>query len=161
VNNTRETYRKRGNNDFKSTLFSNIFQEAFTLFDKKGDDKVDAQQIIDILRSLQLNPLTADVKKVVKDSGLDNTRVDFPTFVSIYEQFKKRPSVANRDDLIEMFKTFDRDNSKMVFGGEFRQILLNMGDKMNEAEIDKMVAPSETAEGYIPYETLLDFVMSK
>ena len=135
-------------------------QEAFTLFDKKGDDKVDAQQIIDILRSLKLNPLTSDVKKVVKDSGLENTRIDFPTFVSIYEQFKKRPLVANRDDLIEMFKTFDRDNSKMVFGGEFRQILQNMGDKMNEAEIDKMVAPSENAEGYIPYEALLDFVMS-
>ena len=60
-----------------------------------------------------------------------------------------------------MFKTFDRDNSKMVYGGEFRQILLNMGDKMTEEMIDKMVAPSENGDGLIPYENLLDFVMSK
>ena len=142
------------------TFFSH-FQDAFTLFDKKGDDKVEYTQIIDVLRSLKLNPLTADVAKVIKDSGLEGTRVDLATFASIYEQFKKRPSIANRDDLIEMFKTFDRDASKTVFGGEFRQILLNMGDQMTEPEIETMVSPSENAEGYIPYETLLDFVMSK
>jgi len=136
-------------------------RDAFTLFDKKGDDKVDSSQVIDILRSLKLNPLTEDVGKVIKDSSLEGTRIDFPTFCSIYEQFKKRPGIANREDMIEMFKTFDRDNSKTVFGGEFRQIVLNMGDKMSEAEVDKMIAPSENAEGYIPYEGLLDFVMSK
>lgn len=135
-------------------------KDAFTLFDKKGDDKVDAVQIIEILRSLKLNPLTADVKKVIKDSGLENTRVDFPTFVSIYEQFKKRPTIANYEDMIEMFKTFDRDASKSVFGGEIRQILINMGDSMTEAQIDVMVSPHENPEGYIPYEAMLKAVMS-
>jgi len=135
-------------------------KDAFTLFDKKGDDKVDAGQIIDILRGLTLNPLTADVQKVIKDSGLAGTRVDFPTFVSIYEQFLKRPTLANHADMIEMFKTFDRDGSKNVFGGEMRQILAILGDKMTEAEIDTMVGPHENAEGYIPYETLIKFVMA-
>jgi len=134
-------------------------KEAFTLFDKKGDDKVDAAQIIEVLRSLTLNPLTADVEKVIKDSGLAGTRVDFPTFCSIYEQFLKRPTIANAADMVEMFKTFDRDGSKNVFGGEMRQILMCLGDKMNEEQIDVMVSPHENAEGYIPYETLLKFVM--
>ena len=131
------------------------------MFDKVGDDKVCFSQIIDILRSLKLNPLTCDVDKVIKDSGLEGTRVDFPTFVSIYEQFKKRPTIANYDDLVEMFKCFDRENSKMVFGGEFRMVLTNMGDTMNEEQIEKMIAPSENGDGYINYESLLDFVLSK
>jgi len=135
-------------------------KDAFTLFDKKGDDKVDADQIIDVLRSLKLNPLTADVKKVIKDSSLANTRVDFPTFVSIYEQFMKRPTIANFADMMEMFKTFDRDGSKNVFGGEIRQILLNLGDKMTEGETDVMITPHENADGYIPYEPMLKAVMS-
>jgi len=118
-------------------------KDAFTLFDKIGDDKVNSNQIIDVLRALKLNPLTSDVSKVIKDSGLEGTRVDFPTFVSIYDQFKKRPTIANYDDLIEMFKTFDRDNSKTVFGGEFRMVLTNMGDRMTEEELTLMIAPSE------------------
>ncbi|XP_066922004.1 myosin light chain 6B-like [Clytia hemisphaerica] len=136
-------------------------KDAFTLFDKKGDDKVESVQIIDILRSLKLNPLTCDVEKVIKDSGLEGNRVDFPTFASIYEQFKKRPSIANYDDMIEMFKCFDREGSKMVFGGEFRMVLVNMGDNMNQEQIEKMIAPNENADGYIPYESLLDFVLAK
>lgn len=135
-------------------------KEAFTLFDKKGDDKVDSEQIIDLLRSLGLNPLTADVKKVIKDSSLAGTRVDFPTFVSIYEQFMKRPTIANFADMNEMFKTFDRDGSKTVFGGEIRQILLNLGDKMTEAEIEVMIMPHENADGNIPYEVMLKAVMA-
>ena len=133
-------------------------QDAFTLFDKKGDDKVDAVQIIDILRGLGLNPLTADVQKVIKDSGLAETRVDFPTFVSIYEQFLKRPTIANFADMVEMFKTFDRDGSKN-FGAEMRQVLHNLGDTMNEVQIDAMIKPHENADGYIPYEAMLKAVM--
>jgi len=135
-------------------------KDAFTLFDKKGDDKVDSVQIIDLLRSLGLNPLTADVKKVIKDSSLAGTRVDFPTFVSIYEQFLKRPTIANFADMNEMFKTFDRDASKNVFGGEIRQIMLNLGDKMTEEEVDIMINPHENAEGFIPYEVMLKAVMA-
>ena len=49
----------------------------------------------------------------------------------------------------------------MVFGGEFRMVLSNMGDTMTAEEIEKMIAPSENADGYINYENLLDFVLSK
>lgn len=135
-------------------------KDAFTLFDKKGDDKVDSVQIIDLLRSLGLNPLTVDVKKVIKDSSLAGTRVDFPTFVSIYEQFMKRPTIANFADMVEMFKTFDRDGSKNVFAGEIRQILLNLGDTMTEEEVDKMITPHENADAFIPYEVMLKAVMA-
>ena len=107
-----------------------------------------------------MNPLTSDVQKVIIDSGLKATRVDFATFVSIYEQFSKRPTIANHDDMIEMFKTFDRDGSKCVFGGEMRQILLNLGDTMTEEQVDKMICPHENADGYIPYECMLKAVMA-
>merc|ERR1711993_228080 len=107
-------------------------KEAFVLFDNVGDDKIDSEDVIKLLQSLKLNPLTADVKKVLEDSQLDKTRVDFPTFVSIYEQFQKRPAIANHADLMEMFKCFDREGNKMVFGGEFRQVMNNLGDVMEE-----------------------------
>lgn len=42
-------------------------KEAFLLFDKRGDGKVDSAQLGEILRSLGLNPTEADVKKVLKE----------------------------------------------------------------------------------------------
>ena len=84
-----------------------LSQDAFQLFDKVGDDKVDGVDVIKLLQSVGLNPLTEDVNKVLKDSGLDTQRLDFPTFVSIYDQFEKRPCLANHADLMEMFKVFN------------------------------------------------------
>lgn len=41
-----------------------IIKERYELYDKKGDGKVDASQVIDVLRACGLNPLTSDVDKV-------------------------------------------------------------------------------------------------
>ena len=96
---------------------------------------------------------------MLKDSSLENVRIDFPTFVSIYEQFQKRPTIANHADFIEMFKTFDREGNKLVFGGEFRQVLNNLGDTMTEEETQFFIGPLENADGYVAYEDLIKVVM--
>merc|ERR1712168_930917 len=122
-------------------------KEAFTLFDKVGDDKIASEDVIKLLQALTLNPLTADVKKVLEDSQLDKTRVDFPTF-------------ATHADLMEMFKCFDREGNKMVFGGEFRQVMNNLGDAMDEKDIDFFIGPPENGDGYVAYEDLIKHVMN-
>lgn len=39
-------------------------KERFDMFDKIGDGKVEAAQVIDVLRACNQNPLTAEVTKV-------------------------------------------------------------------------------------------------
>jgi len=40
------------------------YRDAFVLFDKRGDNKIDSQQIGDVMRALGLNPTEAEIKKV-------------------------------------------------------------------------------------------------
>ena len=57
-----------GNTYSSMQCFLSIDQrEAFNLFDKRGDGKVDSNQLGDILRALGLNPTEADVAKIRKD----------------------------------------------------------------------------------------------
>jgi len=135
-------------------------KEAFVLYDEVGDDKIASSDVIRLLQALTLNPLTSDVNRVLEDSQLDKTRLDFPTFVSIYEQFSRQPTIANHADLLEMFKCFDKDGNKMVFGGEFRQVMNNLGDKMVPKDIDYFIGRLENADGFVPYEDLIKFVMN-
>lgn len=44
-------------------LFISEFQEAFQLFDSRGDNKIHVSQIGDALRALGQNPTESDVKK--------------------------------------------------------------------------------------------------
>ncbi len=48
----------------------------------------------------------------------------------------------------------------MVFGGEFRQVMNNLGDVMEEKDIEFFIGPQENADGYVFYEELIKFVMS-
>ena len=43
------------------------YKDAFALFDKRGDSKIDSNQIGDVLRALGLNPTEAEVQKIVQE----------------------------------------------------------------------------------------------
>lgn len=60
------------------------FQEAFQLFDNRGDGKIHVSQIGDALRALGQNPTESDVKKYTHQHKSDE-RVSFEVFLPIYQ----------------------------------------------------------------------------
>lgn len=63
------------------------FQEAFQLFDNRGDGKIHVAQIGDALRALGQNPTESDVKKFTHQHKPDE-RVSFEVFLPIYQVCK-------------------------------------------------------------------------
>ncbi|XP_065071792.1 myosin-2 essential light chain-like [Rhopilema esculentum] len=134
-------------------------QSCFSLFDKRGDMKVESHRVIDVLRSLGLNPLTEDVNKCLKDSNLVGHRIDFPTFYGIFQHICRRPALGTYEDMVEGLRSFDRDQTGLVSRAELRQILLHIGDKMTEEQVYAILAPHEGASGSVSYEALIQTVM--
>nr|BBB94184.1 myosin essential light chain [Aurelia sp. 2017-HT] len=135
-------------------------KDCYSIFDRVGDMKVDHDRIIDVLRSLGLNPLTADVNKCLGDSKLVNTRVDFETFYGIYKQLSKTPATGSYDDMVEGLGTMDRETSGVVNSAELRLILMNIGDKMTEDLIDPILAPHEDSSHHVVYRDMIRRVMA-
>ena len=50
-------------------IFRAEHRDAFALFDRKGDNKIDVSQLGDVLRALGQNPTNAEVKKVATEVG--------------------------------------------------------------------------------------------
>lgn len=65
-------------------FFSSEFQEAFNLFDNRGDGKIQQQQIGECLRALGQNPTESDVKKFTHQLKPDE-RISFEVFLPIYQ----------------------------------------------------------------------------
>ena len=53
------------------TIFVIEYQDAFSLFDKKGDGMIGCDQVGEVLRALGLNPLAAEIKKLIKELDPD------------------------------------------------------------------------------------------
>lgn len=60
------------------------FQEAFNLFDNRGDGKIQQHQIGECLRALGQNPTESDVKKFTHQLKPDE-RISFEVFLPIYQ----------------------------------------------------------------------------
>ena len=136
------------------------FRDAYTLFDRIGDGKIDADQIGDLLRSMGLNPQGSDLKQVGDD--YKGKRVEFEEWLGIYTQFRSKPEPV-REDFIEGFKCYDRDGTGTIDGASLRGLLCLRGDsRLTEDEANELLAPVEdTQKNVINYEEIIKLVMSK
>ena len=136
-------------------------KERFDMYDKKGDGKVESFQIIDVIRSCGINPLTSDVEKLVKDSELTGKRVDLETFCPIYQQIKDMPGQATYEDMMEAFKTYDKENAGAISAAALRQLLINIGDTLKEDDADIIVGKFEDqASGTVTYSAMIKELMA-
>ena len=136
------------------------FRDAYCLFNRIGDGKIDGEQIEDLLRSMGLNPQGSDLKQVRDD--FKGKRVQFEEWLGIYTQFAAKPEPV-REDFIEAFKCYDRDSSGTIDGASLRGMLCLRGDsKLTEDEANELLAPVEDVQkGVINYEEIIKLVMSK
>ena len=56
-------------------------------------------------------------------------------------------------DVKQAFRMFDRDGSGTVSAGELRQVMMNLGEKLTEAEVDEMMREADIdGDGELNYE---------
>eukprot|EP00913_Durusdinium_trenchii_P012235 g11488.t1 len=57
------------------------------------------------------------------------------------------------EELIEAFKVFDRDRDGFISGGELRQSMTNLGERLNDTEVDEMIKEADLdGDGLINYD---------
>jgi len=92
---------------------------------------------------------------MIKDSELEGKRIDLEVFCGIYEQISKAPGQACFEDMVEAFKTYDKESNGIITSAQIRQLLINLGDTLTEAEADTIVGPHEDDKGNISYQNLI------
>ncbi|XP_048577086.1 myosin-2 essential light chain isoform X2 [Nematostella vectensis] len=137
------------------------YREAFSLFDRVGDGKIECDQIGCLLRSLGLNPTGAEVKKIEKDvdpKGI--ARVSFEEFLPIYTSAYQKKQTGSADEFVEGLRVFDRDGTGTVLAAELRSVLMSLGEKLSDEEVTTLFAPVDDSSGHINYEELVKMVLS-
>uniref|UniRef100_A0A023EGN8 Putative myosin essential light chain ef-hand protein superfamily n=1 Tax=Aedes albopictus TaxID=7160 RepID=A0A023EGN8_AEDAL len=135
------------------------FQEAFNLFDNRGDGKIQQQQIGYPLCALGQNPTESDVKKFTMQLKPDE-RVSFEVFLPIYQAISKQRTADTADDFIEGLRHFDKDASGFISSAELRHLLTTLGEKLADDEVEQLLQNQEDSQGNVNYEEFVRMVMS-
>ncbi|KAF5928385.1 hypothetical protein HPG69_014990 [Diceros bicornis minor] len=131
------------------------FKEAFELYDRVGDGKIQFSQCGDVMRALGQNPTNAEVLRVMgypKSDELKSRRVDFETFLPMLQAVAKNPDQGTYQDYLEGLRVFDKEGDGKVMGAELRHVLTTLGERMTEDEVESVLAGHEDINGCINYE---------
>jgi myosin light chain 6 len=152
------SYRQRVNSDGEPDDIRE-FQEAFQLFDNRGDGKISVSQLGDVLRALGQNPTEAEVKKCCNQLKPDD-RIGFDVFLPILQTVCKSRCTDTAEDFIEGLRHFDKDGSGYISSAELRHLLTTLGEKLNDDEVEQLLAGQEDTQGNVHYEEFVRMVMS-
>ncbi|UPX20824.1 ATP-dependent 3'-5' DNA helicase [Ascochyta rabiei] len=117
------------------TMASTNYREAFQLFDKRGNGRVDRGSLGDLLRACGQNPTLAEITDLERGVGTD---FDFDTFSKILNRPGGFREPFDIEEYIRGFQVFDKDRSGFVGKGQIKYILTNLGEKMTEEEVDEL-----------------------
>ncbi|KAB1269764.1 Myosin light chain 6B [Camelus dromedarius] len=152
-----------GHEDINGCINYEEFKEAFQLFDRTGDGKILYSQCGDVMRALGQNPTNAEVLKVLGNPKSDEMNVkvlDFEHFLPMLQTVAKNKDQGTYEDYVEGLRVFDKEGNGTVMGAEIRHVLVTLGEKMTEEEVEMLVAGHEDSNGCINYEELVRMVLN-
>uniref|UniRef100_A0A1L8EFQ7 Myosin light chain alkali n=1 Tax=Haematobia irritans TaxID=7368 RepID=A0A1L8EFQ7_HAEIR len=128
-----------------------------------GADGIDAYDLGDALRSLNLNPTLALIEKMGGTKKRKEKYIKFDEFLPIYSQVKKEKEQGCYEDFIECLKLYDKQEDGTMLLAELQHALLSLGECLEDEQVETLFADCmdpEDDEGMIPYSPFIQRLMS-
>lgn len=135
------------------------FREAFSLFDRDGDGSITTKELSTVIRSLGQNPTESEIQDMINEVDTDgNGTIDFREFLDLMAH--KIKDLDSDEELREAFKVFDKDQNGYISAAELRHVMINLGEKLTEEEVELMIKEADTdGDGQVNYEEFVRMMM--
>jgi len=114
----------------------NQIRETFALFDQNNDGYITKQEFTTLLRALGKNLTDLEITNIIQQADIQNDTIDFDKFVILLNQITPKDT---QQDLINAYELFDPENNGFIKVPEFKHIMTNLGEKLNELEINNII----------------------
>ncbi|KAH8294642.1 hypothetical protein KR018_000714 [Drosophila ironensis] len=133
-------------------------EQAFALFDDNDTKVIPIKNLKDCLRAVAHNPPENEIQDYITEIDTDGSGELYLSDF-LYIMSKRYENTTPEDEVILAFKVFDKDDSGFIPETEFRQIMYNMGDDMEEDDIEEMIrdadANTEMNIDYVKFVTMM------
>jgi len=137
------------------------YKVAFEMFDRDKDSLVNAKELGSILKSLGHDCNEIELNSMIDDVDMDlDKHINFDEFLTIMN--KRSIEIDIEEELMEAFKVFDKDGNGRLEANELRHIMLTLGERLSDEEIEEMINEADSKGlGYIDYKDFVKIMLSK
>lgn len=135
-------------------------KEAFVIFDRDNDNKINMQELATVMRSIGFSPTQADLQAIQQEYG--NRLLDIGEVQNVIS--RRAPPPETEDSVRDAFRIFDKDGTGYVSASELRHVLTHLGEKLSDEEVDEMIREADiTGDGQVNYdrEFYFQFMLKK
>ncbi|KAJ3123441.1 calmodulin-like 3 [Physocladia obscura] len=152
VSSTAKTFPKTHN--FTDQEISD-FRQAFTMFDKDGDNHITPAELALVMRQFGLDATDGEVHDLVAEIDVDgNGAIEFDEFIDLMA--RKMREVDSEEELRSAFKVFDEDGNGFISAQELRHVMASMGENLSDGDIAAMLNDYDVnGDGQIDYNEFL------
>lgn len=131
------------------------FKRAFLLFDKDGNGRITADELIDVMVSLGQKPSESEAEAMIQQADQDGDgSIDFMEFLEVMAS--KMGEKSFEDDLREAFQLFDRDSNGYISKRELTFVMTSLGEQITDTAVENMIKEVDLdGDGRVNYEEFL------
>eukprot|EP00931_Biecheleriopsis_adriatica_P054852 TRINITY_DN3231_c0_g2_i1.p1 TRINITY_DN3231_c0_g2~~TRINITY_DN3231_c0_g2_i1.p1 ORF type:complete len:167 (+),score=42.10 TRINITY_DN3231_c0_g2_i1:91-591(+) len=125
--------------------------DNFKLLDQNKTGKLDAQQVGILFRAFGQNPTDEELAEMLRP--IPQIGLDVDGFVRFFKNNYRQPT--SEETLLKAFQVFDLEDTGIMNGDKFKEMLTSLGEPMPESEVDSILKEAELDEkGLFDYKAL-------
>jgi len=132
---------------------SEMYRQAFQVFDTNKDGEIELNELDMLLRSLGQHLTEPELITLISKISTNGKSLNFSQFLLM---IKQTHMLENRDEIISAFKVFDHDKNGYASQKELKHVLKTLGEKLTDEEIDDIFQGIEVVNGQFKYSDIAD-----
>ena len=127
----------------------------------KGDGKVDAFYVGDLIRASNLNPTLKTIAAIGGELEKGKKMLAKEDIYPMYKACKDSKDQGGFHDFLEILKLYDKNDDNTILENELFKLLINFGEKLSKEEakglMKELCEPADD-EGFMPFIRKLTFL---
>ncbi|XP_024909359.1 calmodulin-like protein 4a isoform X2 [Cynoglossus semilaevis] len=136
----------------------NEFKECFSLYDKKQRGKIEAKDLMTVMRCLGTSPTHGEIERHLQVHKIDKKgELDFSSFLTMMHRQMQQEDP--KTEILEALRMTDRQKKGFIPASELRAKLTMMGEKLTDREVDELFKEANVkSNGKVNYEEFTKMV---
>ena len=139
----------------------NKLKANFNNFDKDQDGLISYQELKELMKQTTKSFIEADLQDLLNETDINEKgQINCKTYIDIITKINRKNDTD--DEIIEVFKIFDKDNSGLISTKKIMDIFLKIDENIKEEEVLQMIKECDIdQDGYLNFEEFSHMVKNK